>query len=592
MCTKSAESAAAEIRKRRKMSTSTASITTVSQSNRNLQNHKNHSFTGAIGNNINCASGTIRIDNSQDNAKFENNVHSKNNINTNLRIINDKTFTAARRIRKKDALVRKILLTTFLVSIILIQQADTTTTTTSNANAINEVLLLSPSADNVSIAILVVAGQNIANAVDIKPEPTTNSTNSVKSTLPVTPITSSTMPPAFSLISAKTIINAPDSLPADDTKLLTPPLQLHQQSFAPPTLDSPNRTPLALSTLKTTKPFGTSESPIEIFTIDTATEGDDNAAVSLQPPPPSDVLIKGFSIPTFLPPYPAFAIANLPSYTSAPKAASMVTPIESIDPQDQLYLAASKQNSPAQNLSQLETNITVQMGNHAYLPCNVHRIMNKPISWVRLRDGHIVSVDQATFIADQRFQSIFQGEEDTWSLQIKYVQDTDEGWYECQVSSEPKISSKIYLAVVVPHTELIGDQNRFVKAGSKVALHCIVRDTLEPPTYIIWFRGKTQITNDNEVGWYTEIDRTIFGDADSNRNTIGSLVIPHVRKKDSGNYTCQPSNSAPVSVDLHVLSGEYSASAIMSTASSYKLNENMAFFLLHSMIIFVVVPKT
>lgn len=37
---------------------------------------------------------------------------------------------------------------------------------------------------------------------------------------------------------------------------------------------------------------------------------------------------------------------------------------------------------------------------------------------------------------------------------------------------------------------------------------------------------------------------------------IGSLIIPFVRKMDSGNYTCQPSNSASVSVHLHVLSGK------------------------------------
>lgn len=76
-------------------------------------------------------------------------------------------------------------------------------------------------------------------------------------------------------------------------------------------------------------------------------------------------------------------------------------------------------------------------------------MLNKPISWVRLRDGHILSVDQATFIADQRFQSIFQGDNDyTWSMQIKYVQKTDEGWYECQAATEPKMSAKVYLTVV------------------------------------------------------------------------------------------------------------------------------------------------
>lgn len=79
----------------------------------------------------------------------------------------------------------------------------------------------------------------------------------------------------------------------------------------------------------------------------------------------------------------------------------------------------------------------------------IRRLMNKPISWVRVRDGHILSVDQTTFIADQRFQSIFKGENEyTWSLQIKYIQDTDEGWYECQVSTEPKMSAKVYLEVV------------------------------------------------------------------------------------------------------------------------------------------------
>lgn len=71
------------------------------------------------------------------------------------------------------------------------------------------------------------------------------------------------------------------------------------------------------------------------------------------------------------------------------------------------------------------------------------------MSWVRQRDGHIISVDQTTFIADQRFQALYKHEDDTtWSLQIKYVQSIDEGWYECQVSAEPKTSAKIYLHII------------------------------------------------------------------------------------------------------------------------------------------------
>lgn len=37
---------------------------------------------------------------------------------------------------------------------------------------------------------------------------------------------------------------------------------------------------------------------------------------------------------------------------------------------------------------------------------------------------------------------------DTWTLQVKYVQPRDAGQYECQVSTEPKMSHFITLNVV------------------------------------------------------------------------------------------------------------------------------------------------
>lgn len=79
-----------------------------------------------------------------------------------------------------------------------------------------------------------------------------------------------------------------------------------------------------------------------------------------------------------------------------------------------------------------------------------------------------------------------------------------------------------FLSHLVPLTELIGDQSRFVKAGSKVALHCIVRGTLDPPQYIIWYRDKTQISDDNKLGWYTQLDRNIFGNNGDNENTVSA----------------------------------------------------------------------
>lgn len=141
----------------------------------------------------------------------------------------------------------------------------------------------------------------------------------------------------------------------------------------------------------------------------------------------------------------------------------------------------------------------------------VRLVFNKSVSWVRVRDDHILTVDQITFIADERFHAYHATENgmaqqsassassssgmstssnqrrqlasgnnvgggsnsvsssssqkshgDTdpngtgsnsanaapWTLQIKYVQARDAGLYECQISSEPKISARVYLHVV------------------------------------------------------------------------------------------------------------------------------------------------
>lgn len=54
---------------------------------------------------------------------------------------------------------------------------------------------------------------------------------------------------------------------------------------------------------------------------------------------------------------------------------------------------------------------------------------------------------RAVFIADQRFLALKQPDK-FWTLQIKYVQGRDAGAYECQVSTEPKVSARVHLQVV------------------------------------------------------------------------------------------------------------------------------------------------
>lgn len=87
--------------------------------------------------------------------------------------------------------------------------------------------------------------------------------------------------------------------------------------------------------------------------------------------------------------------------------------------------------------------------------------------------------------------------------------------YACQGLWISSIYTSEY-SLIVPRTEIIGDTDRYVKAGSTVALRCVVRGALEPPSYIIWFHGATQIFVDNERGRKIQIDRsTPDGDDDS-----------------------------------------------------------------------------
>ncbi|XP_034195858.2 neurotrimin isoform X2 [Osmia lignaria lignaria] len=202
--------------------------------------------------------------------------------------------------------------------------------------------------------------------------------------------------------------------------------------------------------------------------------------------------------------------------------------------------------------SNIPTNITAQLGSHAYLPCKVRQLGNKSVSWVRRRDSHILSVDRNMFIPDERFQALFVDASDTWTLQVKYVQARDEGEYECQISTDPKKSHIIKLNVVVPKIEIIGDRDMYVKTGSTVAIRCVIKQSLEGPFYVFWYHEGDRVLDYqlNKIDIQTEkIDH----------DTVSSLVIHKAKREDSGNYTCSPSSLDSASVQLHVLNGEHPA---------------------------------
>lgn len=53
-----------------------------------------------------------------------------------------------------------------------------------------------------------------------------------------------------------------------------------------------------------------------------------------------------------------------------------------------------------------------------------------------------------TYTNDQRYQALHTEGSDEWSMRISSAQPRDSGVYECQVSTEPKISQAYRLNVV------------------------------------------------------------------------------------------------------------------------------------------------
>ena len=89
----------------------------------------------------------------------------------------------------------------------------------------------------------------------------------------------------------------------------------------------------------------------------------------------------------------------------------------------------------------------------------------RSVSWVRVRDGHILTVDQEVFTSDTRVSALVTRRRNVWSLRsvtltasysltvprrISGVLEADEGQYECQVSTEAKLSSVFNVKVVRP----------------------------------------------------------------------------------------------------------------------------------------------
>ncbi|XP_037942845.1 hemolin [Teleopsis dalmanni] len=210
----------------------------------------------------------------------------------------------------------------------------------------------------------------------------------------------------------------------------------------------------------------------------------------------------------------------------------------------------SYENIEPQFENTTERDVIGAVGTTARLHCRVRNLGDRAVSWIRKRDLHILTIGIMTYTNDQRFLARHLDNSDEWVLKIVSVQPRDAGIYECQVSTEPKISQAYKLMVVTSKAQILSNRELFIQSGSDINLTCIAPQAPGPYTHMTWFKGG-ELINDSTRGGIRVVSEQ--------QMKTSNLVISRVLHTDSGNYTCAADNSNSDSVFVHIIKSEQHA---------------------------------
>lgn len=171
------------------------------------------------------------------------------------------------------------------------------------------------------------------------------------------------------------------------------------------------------------------------------------------------------------------------------------------------------------------------IGGTVELECSVQYAQDYPVLWMRIdrsrqSDGLPISTGSTLIIRDSRFALRYDTASSTYTLQIKDIQETDAGYYQCQVliSLNNRISAEVDLQVRRP--PIISDNSTrslVVSEGQAVKLECYAGGY--PPPRISWRRENNAIL---------PTGGSIY------RGNV--LKISGIHKEDRGTYYCVAEN--------------------------------------------------
>ena len=186
---------------------------------------------------------------------------------------------------------------------------------------------------------------------------------------------------------------------------------------------------------------------------------------------------------------------------------------ELILPQPLNYRLPNIPTKPSSFLGPSFLNITAAPGTTVVFPCRVLSIGSASLSWLRQPELTVLSSGNTLFSSSPRLRLLHSPGSPDWNLQIGPLVPEDDGTYECQANTEPKLSQKVQLNVMagsqdqdgeskgpgpalalqgdsnlgrLQRTEILAPDTMKVYEGGTATLECVVTEHDMAPPYFTW----------------------------------------------------------------------------------------------------------
>lgn len=204
-----------------------------------------------------------------------------------------------------------------------------------------------------------------------------------------------------------------------------------------------------------------------------------------------------------------------------------------------------------------EANVTVVEGRMATLPCSVRYLGTKEVAWARHGAGEndFLTIGKIRWSQDNRINVSYRMDENQiiyYDLQIKNVNKSYEGDYECQIIDKSPVKTLVHLKVKPrppprPAVSMKGEE--FVDRGQKILLVCNATGP-RIPEKIDWFKDGTKL--DDMSYRHENLIIKEYIDVED-QALISELEIKHTDIKNSGTYICRSSDKKIDSLKVTVL---------------------------------------